>query len=103
MQTTFILELNFGGDELNFNYDINSVADGDGMFTFPDDIKCSYKANAQYKIRAFCMYDKVIAFDEYSGSIRADTTLLAIPAALFAVCATLFAFFATCFTVFATF
>ena len=32
----------------------------------------TYDPAALYKLRAFCMYDKVIAFDENSGSVRAE-------------------------------
>ena len=31
-----------------------------------------YDPNAQYELRVFCMYNKVIVFDENSGSVRAE-------------------------------
>ena len=65
MQTTFVLELNFSEAAVVMN-------------TCPyssDVIKetvLTYDPTAQYKLRAFCMYDKLIAFDENSGSVRAE-------------------------------
>ena len=65
MPTTFVLELNFA-EAANV------------MYTCPDysaDVKevvYTYDPAAQYELRAFCMYDKVIAFDENKGSVRAE-------------------------------
>ena len=65
MQKTFVLELNFSEAAVVMN-------------TCPyssDVIKetvLTYDPTAQYKLRAFCMYDKLIAFDENSGSVRAE-------------------------------
>ena len=65
MQTTFVLELNFGDSATVINtcpaysLDVKEV-----VYT--------YDPSAQYELRAFCMYDKVIAFDENSGSVRAE-------------------------------
>ena len=72
MQIAFVLELNFGDAQHNMNCDINNVADGDTIVDHPPDIKYLYNVNAQCKIKALCMYGKVIAFDENSGSIRAE-------------------------------
>ena len=65
MQTTFVLELNFADAAVVVNtcpaysLDVKEV-----VYT--------YDPAAQYELRAFCMYDKVIAFDENSGSVRAE-------------------------------
>ena len=65
MQTTFVLELNFSSATVV-------------METCPKsdlsikETVLTYDPTAQYELRAFCMYDKVIAFDENSGSVRAE-------------------------------
>ena len=65
MQTTFVLELNFSSATVI-------------METCPKsdlnvrETVLTYDPTAQYELRAFCMYDKVIAFDENSGSVRAE-------------------------------
>ena len=65
MQTTFVLELNFGDAAIvintcpAFSLDVKEV-----VYT--------YDPAAQYELRAFCMYDKVIVFNENSGSVRAE-------------------------------
>ena len=47
MQTTFVLEFNFEGNELPMNYDTNRIADPDtGSVDYPQDIKYLYNANA---------------------------------------------------------
>ena len=65
MQTTFVLELQFAPAK---EYRSVSLGQGDSS---PTDLLCLYSNNF-YELRAFCMYDKVIAFDENNGSIRAE-------------------------------
>ena len=65
MQTTFVLELQFTPPEEYRTVEI-AVGDQDG-----NDVLCLY-SNNYYELRAFCMYDKVIAFDENNRSIRAE-------------------------------
>ena len=75
MQTTFVLEMDFGAQGSNTvttqvspNYiDSNGFAWG-AVF---DDVEV-YKADDIFEVRAYCMFDKVIAFDETSGSIRSE-------------------------------
>ena len=65
MQTTFVLELQFTPPEEYRTVEI-AVGDQDG-----NDVLRLY-SNNYYELRAFCMYDKVIAFDENNRSIRAE-------------------------------
>ena len=65
MQTTFVLELNFNEAAVV----MNTCPEFD---TPVQEILYTYDPGAQYELRAFCMYDKVIAFDENSGSVRAE-------------------------------
>ena len=65
MQTTFVLELQFAPSE---EYRSISILQADAS---PTDLLRLY-GNSFYELRAFCMYDKVIAFDENNGSIRAE-------------------------------
>ena len=65
MQTTFVLEMNFN-TALNYVYSCPSFS------TDVRELMYTYDLGAQYELRAFCMYDKVIAFDENSGSVRAE-------------------------------
>jgi len=61
MQTTFVLELEFGQNT-------RQMAVSPGVTE-----NCIlYKSGSPYELRAYVMYDKVIAFDETSGSIRAE-------------------------------
>ena len=63
MQTTFVLELNFGAStETRI---IEPIAGLQEQYKTYDD-------TAYYELRVFCMYDKVVAFDENNGSIRAE-------------------------------
>jgi hypothetical protein len=65
MQTTFVLELNFSGAAV--------VMDTCPTSTLSiKETVLTYDPTAQYELRAFCMYDKVIVFDENSGSVRAE-------------------------------
>ena len=65
MQTTFVLELQFAPAEEQRH--VNVGADGS------EDIETiRLYGDKYYELRAFCMYDKVIAFDENNGSIRAE-------------------------------
>ena len=65
MQTTSTLEFKLGGNKLNYRIDISNILDAE-MTAYPAaaDVTQLYNANAQYKISAFGMYDKVITFDE---------------------------------------
>ena len=75
MQTTFVLELDFGGQgsqtqtiQVSPNYyDVN----GAFRVAATEDID-TYNAANIFEVRAYCMFDKVIAFDETSGSIRSE-------------------------------
>ena len=66
MQTTFVLEMNFNDPAIYINtcpvYTLASVKE----------LVYTQDPAAQYELREFCMYDKVIAFDETSGSARAE-------------------------------
>ena len=65
MQTTFVLELNFN--------DAAVVMNSCPQYSLDiKEIVYTYDPAAQYELRVFCMYDKVIAFDENSGSVRAE-------------------------------
>jgi len=65
MQTTFVLELQFAPAEEQRH--VNIGADGG------EEIETiRLYGDKYYELRAFCMYDKVIAFDENNGSIRAE-------------------------------
>jgi hypothetical protein len=61
MQTTFVLELIFGGNTVQTT--INGGVTEEAIL---------YNSNHNYQLTAYVMYDKVIAFDENSGSIRAE-------------------------------
>jgi hypothetical protein len=61
MQTTFVLELEFGQNTRSIN--VAPAATENCIL---------YKTGSPYELRAYVMYDKVIAFDETSGSIRAE-------------------------------
>ena len=65
MQTTFMLEINFGGAAIT----MKSCPVGPGTVT---ETCYTCDPNVQYELRVFCMYDKVIAFDKSSGSVRAE-------------------------------
>ena len=65
MQTTFVLELNF--DEAGIV--MNTCPEFD---TPVQKLLYTYNPGAQYELRAFCMYDKVIVFDMNSVSVRAE-------------------------------
>jgi len=75
MQTTFVLELDFGGQgsqtqtiQVSPNY-----YDVQGLFRAADEEDVdTYNAANIFEVRAYCMFDKVIAFDETSGSIRSE-------------------------------
>ena len=64
MQMTFVLELNFSEAAVVMN---TSAYSSDVI----KETVLTYDPTAQYELRAFCMYDKVIAFNEHSGSVRA--------------------------------
>jgi hypothetical protein len=72
MQTTFVLECNFDkNSELNLQTCATAPAAGGD----PSTLSCKkqmWHPTAQYEIRAYCMYDKIIAFDETAGSIRSE-------------------------------
>ena len=75
MQTTFVLELDFGGqgsDIHTINVSPNNM-DTNGTFraAATEDIALYNAANI-FEVRAYCMFDKVIAFDETSGSICSE-------------------------------
>ena len=66
MQTTFVFEMDFNDAVIVMNTCPSMVA-------FPvRETVFTYNPSAQYELRAFCMYDTVIAFDETSGSVRAE-------------------------------
>ena len=65
MQTTFVLEVNFNEPGVV----MNTCPEFD---TAVQELLYAYDPNAQYELRAFCMYDKVIMLDENSGSVRAE-------------------------------
>ena len=75
MQTTFVLEMDFGGQgshtqtvHVSPNYvDVNGVV----RPAVTEDV-ATYNAANIFEVRAYCMFDKVIAFDETSGSIRSE-------------------------------
>jgi len=69
------LELDFGqqgSDEIRSDACPNYVSSGGNLIpsTF-DDVELYNPANI-FEVRAYCMFDKVIAFDETSGSIRSE-------------------------------
>ena len=65
MQTTFVLEINLNEAKQTMNTcPYSPVPVTETVYT--------YDPNQQYELRAFCMYDKVIAFDENSGSVRSE-------------------------------
>ena len=64
MQTTFVLELQFAPEEL---CTVDIGPDG-GALT---ETLCTYW-DKYYGLRAFCMYDKDIAFNEYNNLICAE-------------------------------
>jgi hypothetical protein len=74
MQTTFVLEMEFGGNTRTVPlfppaYSIGNAAANN----LTGSEQCVlYNLSAPYELRAYVMYDKVIAFDETSGSIRAE-------------------------------
>jgi hypothetical protein len=73
MQTTFVLECNFDKNDylsLETGCDVGQI-DNLGTHILTDK-KMMWDVDAQYEIRAYCMYDKIIAFDETAGSIRAE-------------------------------
>ena len=63
MQTTFVLELNFGASAETRVIE---------PITATQETYQTYDNTSYYELRVFCMYDKVIAFDENNGSIRAE-------------------------------
>ena len=63
MQTTFVLDLNFGPS--TETREIEPI-------TGTQETHQSYDSTSYYELRVFCRYDKVIAFDENNGSIRAE-------------------------------
>ena len=65
MQTTFILEINFSEAAFVKNACPASAA------PIKETVD-TYDPAAQYKLGAFYMYDKVIAFDETSCSVQAE-------------------------------
>ena len=75
MQTTFVLEMDFGAQgcdtqqvQVSPNYvDSNGVVRAAAV----DDVEL-YDPAVIFEVRAYCMFDKVIAFDETSGSIRSE-------------------------------
>ena len=75
MQTTFLLELDFGsqGSDTQRIHACPNYVDATGaarLGTF-DDVEL-YNAGQIFEVRAYCMFDKVIAFDETSRSIRSE-------------------------------
>ena len=68
MQTTFVLELQFTAPE---EYRTVEIAIGNQGTNGNNDVLSLY-SDSYYELRVFCMYDKVIAFDENNGSIRAE-------------------------------
>lgn len=72
MQTTFVLECNF---DKNSELYLQTLATTGGANNLPlttSTKKMMWDPTAQYEIRAYCMYDKIIAFDETAGSIRSE-------------------------------
>ena len=75
MQTTFVLEMDFGPQGSNIQtiqvspqyLDVNLQL----RAGLSEDVPL-YDANQIFEVRAYCMFDKVIAFDETSGSIRSE-------------------------------
>lgn len=76
MQTTFVLELEFmdtNVKKMKIGAPLAAGWDGDGGAAFAGEEDCILFAKKHaYELRAYVMYDKVIAFDETSGSIRAE-------------------------------
>jgi hypothetical protein len=74
MQTTFVLEMEFGPNTKTVPvfppaYSVGAAA----AAGYTGSEQCVlYNLSAPYELRAYVMYDKVIAFDETSGSIRAE-------------------------------
>jgi hypothetical protein len=64
MQTTCVLQLEFSSDPAANNTIVRTPMGPEACITYDD--------RAVYELRAYIMYDKVIAFDETSGSIRAE-------------------------------
>ena len=75
MQTTFVLELDFGaqGSHIQTTPVAPNYVDSTNVIRAGqlDDILV-YDAAQIFELRAYCMFDKVIAFDETSGSIRSE-------------------------------
>ena len=75
MQTTFVLELDFGsqGSNILTRYSAPSYVDvtGTARAAVGDNVDL-YQTDEIHELRAYCMFNKVIAFDETSGSIRSE-------------------------------
>jgi hypothetical protein len=75
MQTTFVLEMDFGAqgsDEKEVYVSPNYTdSTGTNQDAETDNVEM-YAAAEIFEVRAYCMFDKVIAFDETSGSIRSE-------------------------------
>ena len=63
MQTTFVLDLNFGPSTETKIID---------PILATQETYQTYDSTSYYELRVFCMFDKVVAFDENNGSIRAE-------------------------------
>ena len=72
MQTTFVLEMDCGSSEVEI---YSAPHDLDSTATECDanvDVYNTYTAGKISEVWAYCMFDKVIAFDETSGLIRSE-------------------------------
>ena len=75
MQTTFVLEMDFGAqgsDEREMYVSPNFVDSTGNVEDAETDNVDLYAVAEIFEVRAYCMFDKVIAFDETSGSIRSE-------------------------------
>ena len=72
MQTTFVLEMDFGPSEVDIYASPHYLDSGAVERDADVDEYNTYTAAEIFEVRAYCMFDKVIAFDETSGSIRSE-------------------------------
>ena len=80
MQTTFVLERDFGSVGSNIvnypcapAYTTQAPAPGaPAAVAAVTEAVSTYVLADIFELRAYCMFDKVIAFDETSGSIRSE-------------------------------
>ena len=72
MQTAFVLEMDFGPSAVEIYASPHYVDSAANERDADVDEYNTYVAGEIFEVRAYCMFDKVIAFDETSGSIRSE-------------------------------